>query len=120
MKLIVGLGNLGKEYADTRHNAGFWAVDGLAQILEAGWKEEKLRHALICKTECNEEPVILAKPTTLMNLSGRAVSSLVSYYKIKPQDLLIVQDDMDLPQGKFKFYKGGSAAGHHGIFLRRD
>jgi len=115
MKLIVGLGNPGDEYAKTRHNAGFWVVDEIARSLDGGWKNEKARHALTSKVSFQEQDVLLAKPQMFMNESGQAVAALMSFYKIKPADVLIVQDDMDIETGKFKFHLGGRAAGHHGI-----
>jgi len=115
MKLIVGLGNPGDEYAKTRHNAGFWVVDEIARKLEGNWKNEKARHALTCKVSFQDNDVLLAKPQTFMNDSGRAVAALLFFYKIKPEDVLVVQDDMDIEAGKYKFHLGGRAAGHHGI-----
>jgi peptidyl-tRNA hydrolase, PTH1 family len=115
MKLIVGLGNIGKKYENTRHNAGFLAVDLLAEGLEASWTEDKKHNALIAKTSLHGETVLLAKPTTFMNLSGEAVQSLASYYKVDPKDILIVQDELDLAPGSLAFMSKGGDAGHNGI-----
>jgi len=115
MKLIIGLGNPGKEYAATRHNVGFWLVDLLAETFDVSWKTEKARFAECAKVKILGQDALLAKPQTFMNESGRAVSALLKYYKIDPKDLLVVQDDMDLKERTFKFYPGGRAAGHHGI-----
>lgn len=115
MKLIVGLGNPGKEYTKTRHNAGFWVVDELAKMQKADWKAEKNRFAQTAKIEHEGQAILLAKPDTFMNLSGRAVVALCGFYKIEPKDILVIQDDMDIEAGKFKFHVGGRAAGHHGI-----
>ena len=113
MKLIVGLGNPGKAYENSRHNAGFLAVDAFAK--DAAWTEDAKRHAIVGKTTADGETVVLAKPTTFMNLSGEAVQALASYYKIDPSDILVIQDEMDLPPGELRFSLDGNAAGHHGI-----
>ncbi len=115
MKLIVGLGNPGEKYERTRHNLGFVVLDGLLQELteveRTTWKEDKRANSLIAKIS----DLILAKPQTMMNASGYSVSKLVSFYKIKPEDIWIVHDDLDLPLGKIKIRLGGAAAGHHGV-----
>ncbi|MFZ2804057.1 MAG: aminoacyl-tRNA hydrolase, partial [Patescibacteria group bacterium] len=114
MKLIVGLGNPGKEYEDTRHNAGFLAIDLLAGSLP--WTNDKAHKALITKAKTpHGETVMLAKPQTFMNLSGDAVQGLVSYYKVAPAELLIVQDELDLEPGMLAFLGKGGDAGHNGI-----
>ena len=110
MKLIVGLGNPGKKYEKTRHNAGFRIVDTLAERLGAEFKSEKF-HAKIAK----HEEMILAKPQTFMNNSGEAVAALLAYFKIKPQNLLVIHDEIDLPLGKIKISVGRGSAGHNGI-----
>ncbi|MBU2566710.1 aminoacyl-tRNA hydrolase [Patescibacteria group bacterium] len=115
MKLIIGLGNPGKDYEQTRHNAGFWTLDQIAKGLNLEWRNSRVRNALYTKGVFNDIDILLAKPTTFMNLSGNAASALASYYKIKPTDILIVHDDMDLPCGAFSFSEGGKAAGHHGV-----
>jgi len=107
MKLIVGLGNPGKGYQKTRHNIGFMVLDKLAN----NYKLQKKFNAEITK----KNNVIYAKPFTYMNESGIAIKKICRYYKIKPQDVLIIHDDKDLPCGKIRIRKDGSAGGHNGI-----
>lgn len=114
MKLVAGLGNPGEKYKDTRHNVGFLVVEKLARELTRGqphWEASPKQHAHIVKTG----EVLLVKPQTYMNASGIAVAGLASYYKIQPQDVWVVHDDMDLPVGKIRIRASGSSAGHHGI-----
>ncbi len=114
MKLIVGLGNPGREYESTRHNIGFMIVDKLAHELggiDATWKEDKVRKAFVARVG----DVILAKPLTFMNNSGIAVGALVRFYKLAPQDLWVLHDDIDLPLGKIRIRESGGTGGHHGI-----
>lgn len=111
MKLIVGLGNPGKEYESTRHNIGFIILD--RYVNDDNWKEFK--NALIHEKNINGEKIIFAKPTTYMNNSGEAVSAICSYYKIDIDDVLIIQDDIDLPLGKYRFKYESSDGGHNGI-----
>lgn len=112
MKLIVGLGNPGDKYINTRHNLGFVVVEELSEKMEDGsWKLDQKFKSEIVKTD----QFILAKPQTYMNNSGMAVVALANYYKIKTADIIIVHDELDLPLGKIKIRVGGSAAGHHGI-----
>ena len=118
MKLIVGLGNPGPEYRDTRHNVGFHVVDELARRWHVGqWRE--MFDALMAKTVAGvgeaATPVVLAKPITFMNLSGRAVMGLAGFYKIDLADLLVVSDDVALPLGKLRARRGGSHGGHNGL-----
>jgi PTH1 family peptidyl-tRNA hydrolase len=115
MKLIIGLGNPGKEYEATRHNAGFIAVDAFAKEVDADWKTDAKRKAIIATATINSEKVILAKPQTFMNLSGDAAATLVSFYKVAPRDILLVHDEMDIEPGRIQFKDGGSAAGHNGV-----
>ena len=114
MKLLVGLGNPGSEYSRNRHNMGFLCLNHFAKShrLAFSLRQSKAR---VAKGEVGGEPVILAKPTTYMNLSGAAVASLVRQWKIALSDILIIHDDMDLPLGKIRLKPKGSAAGHHGI-----
>lgn len=114
MKLIAGLGNPGKEYQNTRHNSGFMAVDLLADRLNTSITSNKF-NALTAQVRINGEAVLLMKPLTYMNESGSAVSQAVSYYKIDPQDILIIHDDMDLPVGSVRIRKKGSAGGQKGM-----
>lgn len=114
MKMIVGLGNPGKEYEGTRHNVGFMAVDALAQL----WHIEmvkKERKALTGSGFVNGEKMLLVKPQTFMNKSGEAVWALIDYYADQLDDFLIIYDDMDMPNGQIRFKKQGSSGGHNGI-----
>lgn len=114
MKLIVGLGNPTKEYENTRHNIGFMAIDALSE--EYHIPVESLRHkALIGKGAIEGQRVILAKPVTYMNLSGEAVRAISDYYKIPPEDIIIIFDDTTLDVGRIRIRKKGSAGGHNGI-----
>ena len=115
MKIVVGLGNPGLKYEFTRHNIGFRIVDSLAQDIEIEFKKVKSYYSLISRGMINNHKVMLIKPQTFMNLSGRAVSKVVSYYKIPLRDLLIVYDDLNLELGKIRIRKKGSAGGHKGI-----
>jgi len=112
---VVGLGNPGLKYEFTRHNIGFRIVDSLAQDIEVEFKKVKSYYSLISRGMINNHKVILIKPQTFMNLSGRAVSKVVSYYKMPLQDLLIVYDDLNLKFGQVRIRKKGSAGGHKGI-----
>jgi len=112
---VVGLGNPGLKYEFTRHNIGFRIVDSLARNIEIEFKKAKSYYALISRGMISNHKVILIKPQTFMNLSGRAVSKVVSYYKIPLQDLLIVYDDLNLELGQIRIRKKGSAGGHKGI-----
>lgn len=115
MKIVVGLGNPGLKYEFTRHNIGFRIVDSLARDIEVEFKKVKSYYSLISRGMVNNHKVMLVKPQTFMNLSGRAVSKAVSYYKIPIQDLLIVYDDLNLELGQIRIRKKGSAGGHKGI-----
>ncbi|GAG67568.1 unnamed protein product [marine sediment metagenome] len=115
MKIVVGLGNPGLKYEFTRHNIGFRIVDSLARNIEIEFKKAKSYYSLISRGMISNHKVILIKPQTFMNLSGRAVSKVVSYYKIPLQDLLIVYDDLNLELGQVRIRKKGSAGGHKGI-----
>jgi len=110
--LVVGLGNPGAEYARTRHNVGFMAVDELAGG-DAKWKSEK--NAQTAAVNIDGQRVIFVKPQTFMNLSGNAVLALMTFYKIPLENLIVIHDDMDLPVGKMREKVGGGSAGHNGI-----
>ena len=112
---MVGLGNPGLKYEFTRHNIGFRIVDNLARDIEIEFKKVKSYYSLISRGMINNHKVMLVKPQTFMNLSGRAVSKVVSYYKIPLQDLLIVYDDLNLEFGQVRIRKKGSTGGHKGI-----
>ncbi|MCI1547739.1 MAG: aminoacyl-tRNA hydrolase, partial [Pediococcus acidilactici] len=114
MKMIVGLGNIGKEYDQTRHNTGFMVVDALAK--KYGVDHFKIHHeAMVGEFFSNGEKVLLVKPTTYMNDSGRAVRPLMDHYDLALTDLIVVYDDMDMPVGKIRLRQKGSAGGHNGI-----
>jgi PTH1 family peptidyl-tRNA hydrolase len=110
-RLIVGLGNPGREYADTRHNVGFMLLDHLAARERADWRTEKSWQADVAKAR----GVLLARPLTFMNLSGQAVQPLAHFYKIEPSQMLIVLDDLALPLGKLRLRANGSSGGHNGL-----
>ena len=115
MKLVVGLGNPGPEYRETRHNVGFLVVDELTtrwRVADA-WREKF--GALQIKTALGDEPVIVAKPLTFMNLSGEAVQALAGFYKIDPPDVFVVTDDVALPLGRLRARREGGAGGHNGL-----
>ncbi|GCE49289.1 PTH1 family peptidyl-tRNA hydrolase [Thermosporothrix hazakensis] len=113
MKLIVGLGNPGDQYTRTRHNVGFRVVDILASQHQLRW--ERKGKAMIAQTTLATEKVVLVKPITFMNNSGEAVADLVRWYKLQPQDVLVIYDELDLPPGRIRLKTGGSSAGHNGI-----
>ena len=114
MKLIVGLGNPGKEYTASRHNVGFMCVNYFAKQRRVAI-ESKKAHARVGEGEVEGVPVVIAKPFTFMNKSGNSVKELMRKYDLKPEDLIVVHDDMDLPLGKIRIRVGGSSAGHKGI-----
>jgi PTH1 family peptidyl-tRNA hydrolase len=113
MKLIVGLGNPGPKYRDTRHNVGFRAIDEVARRVGVTF-ESAPAEAVIAKVR-QPEPLLLAKPLTFMNSSGQAVGDLQRYFKIDLADLLVVVDDVNLPLGRLRVRRGGSAGGHNGL-----
>lgn len=126
MKLLIGLGNPEKKYDKTRHNLGFAVLDeyvrkldNSVQRLASSWRYEEKFKAEILKfnytLNANNYPLILVKPQTYMNNSGLAVSALANFYKIKPEDIIVIHDDLDLPLGKIKVRLGGSSGGHHGV-----
>lgn len=115
IRLFVGLGNPGAEYAATRHNAGFWWVDALAERLGARLVAERSYHGLVARINRPEGPVWLLEPTTFMNLSGTSVAALARFYKIEPAQVLVVHDELDLLPGQSKLKFGGSHAGHNGL-----
>ena len=115
MKLITGLGNIGEKYCFTRHNAGFMVIDKWALENNLTFKEEKKLKCSMTKFKFNGEDIILAKPTTFMNLSGESVIALMNYYKIEVKDILIIYDDLALDLGRLRFRANGSDGGHNGI-----
>lgn len=114
MILIVGLGNIGTEYSNTRHNVGFMTVDKFQTEYDFPEFKQKNNY-LFSKKKFDNTDVILAKPTTYMNLSGEAVLSLSSMYKVKPDDIIVIHDDLDLETGRIKIKQGGSNGGHNGL-----
>ncbi|GAC1656905.1 MAG: aminoacyl-tRNA hydrolase [Ktedonobacteraceae bacterium] len=114
MKLVVGLGNPGSQYEQTRHNVGFRVVDKLAAKLGWRWTERRSR-AVLAGGNLGAEKVLLIKPLTSMNLSGEAVGELIRWYKLQAEDILVVCDDLDLPVGKVRLRTAGSAGGHNGL-----
>jgi PTH1 family peptidyl-tRNA hydrolase len=115
MKLIVGLGNPGDTYIDSRHNIGFFVVDCLSKEAKCSFKRDRGMFALTCRAKLGVEDVILAKPVTFMNLSGGAAKALIRKYKVEAGELLVVCDDLDLELGRIRIRLSGSAGGHHGL-----
>jgi peptidyl-tRNA hydrolase, PTH1 family len=113
--LIVGLGNPGREYAATRHNCGFMAVDLLAERWRAAWKTESKFQARLARAGLESRQTVLCEPLTFMNQSGIAVQMVAAYYKVPAQQLLVVVDDADLPLGSLRLRPDGSSGGHHGL-----
>src|SRR5579863_1740072 len=114
MKLVIGLGNPGIKYEHTRHNVGFRVVDSLAKKLGWTWNESRSR-AVLASGMLGNEKVVLVKPITYMNLSGEAVGALLRWYKLQPEDIVVVCDDLDLPVGKVRLRTKGSAGGQKGL-----
>lgn len=114
MKLIVGLGNPGKDYQGTRHNVGFMVVDEIAQQYGASFDNEKLG-ALYTQVVINDEKVILLKPQKYINLSGEVISAFINYFKINLEDMLIISDDLDMNVGTYKLKNHGGSGGHNGL-----
>jgi peptidyl-tRNA hydrolase, PTH1 family len=114
-KIIAGLGNPGPEYADTRHNVGFWFVDALARQHHLTFRSERRFFGDLCRLMAGPAQCWLLRPATYMNHSGRAVASLAQYYSITPAAILIVHDEIDLPPGQAKLKFGGGHGGHNGL-----
>lgn len=114
MKIIVGLGNPGKEYENTRHNAGFRVMDAIAKDCNVEITQKKFK-ALIAQTRIGGESVLLMKPQTYMNLSGEALIEAVKFYQVDIKDILVIYDDLDLPVGKVRLREKGSAGGQNGM-----
>lgn len=112
---MVGLGNPGREYETTRHNVGFWWVDSLAQDHKLNFKSEAKFHGLTARGALHAQELILLKPQTFMNLSGRAVGAVAQFYKIPPAQILVIHDELDLPPGIAKLKTGGGHGGHNGL-----
>ncbi|KRM96236.1 peptidyl-trna hydrolase (pth) [Liquorilactobacillus aquaticus DSM 21051] len=114
MKLIVGLGNIGKKYEQTKHNVGFMTLEKFAEENDVAFNKTKCE-AMIAELFINGEKVLLAKPMTYMNESGRSVGPLLDYFGIDIADFIVIHDDMDLPVGQLRLRQKGSAGGHNGI-----
>lgn len=114
MKLLVGLGNHGAEYAATRHNIGFMALDIIADELKTAFNED-ICHSDVARAESGGEEFVLAKPKTYMNRSGMALAELMEEFSVTPDELTVFHDDIDIALGKIKEKRGGGSAGHNGI-----
>lgn len=115
IKLFVGLGNPGPEYEDTRHNAGFWWIDALARELKVSLVPERSYWGLMARTSIHGQTVWLLEPQTFMNLSGKSVGTLARFFKIQPEEILVVHDELDFEPGVVKLKLGGSHGGHNGL-----
>ncbi|MGO2510005.1 MAG: aminoacyl-tRNA hydrolase [Vibrio hibernica] len=115
IKLLVGLANPGPEYARTRHNAGAWVVEELAQEHNVNLKEESKFFGLTGRIIVHGQDLRLLIPTTFMNLSGKSVAAIAKFYQILPEEIMVAHDELDLPPGVAKFKKGGGHGGHNGL-----
>ena len=115
IKLIVGLANPGAKYEGTRHNAGEWFVNELTRMYNTSLKEEAKYFGKVAKINTAQGEVRLLVPTTFMNLSGKAVGALANFYRIKPEEILVAHDELDLPPGVAKIKQGGGHGGHNGL-----
>ena len=115
ISMMVGLGNPGPEYEQTRHNAGFWWADAVARQIKANWVIDKNHQALVARTAVNGQTLWLLKPQTFMNLSGRSVAGLARFYKIEPAAILVAHDELDIAAGEARLKFGGGHAGHNGL-----
>ena len=115
LKLVTGLGNPGREYDNTRHNAGFMVIDSLLEMLPGAFDKKDRCSSIFWEGRFKGKSLTLQKPLTFMNLSGKAVASLCARKKISAQEILLVYDDMDLPLGRMRIRKNGSGGGHNGV-----
>lgn len=116
MKLVAGLGNPGKKYEKTRHNVGFMILDEFIKSIKQTWRESKKAKALYCKTEIDKQEIEFLKPTTYMNNSGVAMAYAVKkHHNLKPEDVIVVHDDKDLPLGEIRVQTNRGSAGHNGV-----
>lgn len=115
IRLFVGLGNPGPEYEATRHNVGFWWVDQLARQLKLHLTPERGYFGLVARTNVQGKPVWLLQPQTFMNASGKSVAALARFYKIAPEEILVVHDELDFSPGQVRLKRGGSHGGHNGL-----
>ncbi|OGE31533.1 aminoacyl-tRNA hydrolase [Candidatus Daviesbacteria bacterium RIFCSPHIGHO2_01_FULL_44_29] len=115
--LIVALGNPGQEYASTRHNLGFMLADMFVAStkIPGAWEENKKFHSLICELRTENRRLLVVKPQTYVNRSGTAIAALISFYKLKPEEIIVLHDDLDISLGHIKLRLGGAAGGHHGV-----
>jgi PTH1 family peptidyl-tRNA hydrolase len=115
IQLIVGLGNPGAQYEQTRHNAGFWFVEAVARRHGGSFKSDNKFHGEACKVLVGSRELWLLKPMTFMNRSGQAVAALARFYKIAPENILVAHDELDLPPGEARLKSGGGHGGHNGL-----
>jgi len=115
IKLLVGLGNPGPDYQATRHNAGFWWVDAVANALNTSLAMDKAYFGRVARTQVNGQTIWLLQPQTFMNASGKSVAALANFFKIAPQEILVAHDELDIAPGEAKLKLGGSHAGHNGL-----
>lgn len=115
IRAIVGLGNPGSQYTETRHNAGFWFVDALAASLDLSLTSDRKLFGSLASWHRGLDKLFLFKPATFMNHSGRAVSALAQYYRLQPEQILVVYDELDLPPGVARLKRGGGTGGHNGL-----
>ena len=115
LKVIVGLGNPGSKYTETRHNAGFWFIEQIAQKYSVSFRPEKKFHGEVAKLTLEGRDIWLLKPDTFMNRSGFSTQSLLSFYRISAEQLLVAHDEIDLPPGNIKLKTGGGHGGHNGL-----
>ncbi|MEF8833772.1 MAG: aminoacyl-tRNA hydrolase [Halofilum sp. (in: g-proteobacteria)] len=114
-RLVAGLGNVGTRYAGTRHNAGFWYADALAERLQAAFRSDRKAQGELAKAAVGGRDLRLLKPSTLMNHSGRSVAAVARFHKLAAADVLVAHDDMDLPAGTVRLKYGGGHGGHNGL-----
>ena len=115
LSLVAGLGNPGLEYAHTRNNAGYMVLERLARRWQRPWKQDERFKARVARATVRDNSVLLCQPLTFMNLSGEGIQPLAAYYRVPPNQLLVLVDDADLPLGTLRLRPGGSSGGHHGL-----
>ncbi len=115
LKAVIGVGNPGAEYARTRHNAGFWLADRMAEAYRGSFRAESKFAGELARVRIGAQDVLLLKPATFMNRSGEAAQKLAQFYKLAPTDLLIAHDELDLPAGTVRLKRGGGHGGHNGL-----
>jgi PTH1 family peptidyl-tRNA hydrolase len=115
LKLIVGLGNPGREYARTRHNAGWWFIDELAARYSGNWRAAAREHTELARIQLEGTDVWLLKPTSHMNNSGAPIATVANFYRVSPPEILVAHDEIDLPPGVARLKKGGGHGGHNGL-----